>query len=170
MFEPILRRKAIADGAHLQFSSEMISFQQDKAGVTALVRSTETGEKTLIRAKYMVACDGNRSPVRDHLRISVKWHGLLSHSLTIYFKANLSEYIRGKYDGVIYINNELVQGSIRIDKSGKQGFLVVNTAGKQGTEEGRFPADGITVERAAELLRAAFGIDVDFEIELIAKW
>lgn len=78
--------------------------------------------------------------------------------------------IRGKYNGVVYIDNELVQGSIRIDKSGKQGFLVVNTAGKQGTEEGRFPVDGITVERAAELLRAAFGVDVDFEIELIAKW
>jgi len=71
---------------------------------------------------------------------------------------------------VIYINNELVQGSIRIDKSGKQGFLVVNTAGKQGTEESRFPADGITVERAAELLRAAFGVGVDFEIDLVARW
>ncbi|OCK99747.1 uncharacterized protein K441DRAFT_651919 [Cenococcum geophilum 1.58] len=50
----------------------MISFQQVKDGVTALVRSMETGEKTLIRAKYMVACDGNRSPVREHLGISVK--------------------------------------------------------------------------------------------------
>lgn len=64
----------------------------------------------------------------------------------------------------------MVRGFIHIDKSGKQGFLVVNTAGKQGTEEIRFPTDGITDERAVELLRAAFGVDVDFEIELIAKW
>lgn len=92
MFEPILRRKVIADGAHLRFSTEMISFQQDKDGVNALVRSTETGEKTLIRAKYMVACDSNRSPVREYLGISVKGHGLLSHSLTIYFKADVSKY------------------------------------------------------------------------------
>ena len=77
MFEPILRRKAIADGAHLRFSAEMISFQQDEGGVTALMRSTEAGEETLTRPKYMVACDGNRSPVREHLGISVKVHGLL---------------------------------------------------------------------------------------------
>lgn len=109
-------------------------------------------------------------PYESTSESQLKGHGLLSHSLTIYFKANVSTYIRGKYNGVVYIDNELVQGSIRIDKSGKQGFLVVNTAGKQGTEEGRFPVDGITVERAAELLRAAFGVDVDFEIELIAKW
>ena len=98
------------------------------------MQSTETGEKILVRAKYMVACDGNRSPVREHLGISVKVHGLLSHSLTIYFEATVSKYIRGKYNGVIYINNELVRYFIRIDKSGKQGFLVVNTAGKQGSE------------------------------------
>lgn len=136
----------------------MIYFQQDKDGVAALVRSTETREKTLIRAKYMVVYDSNRSPVREHLGISVKGHSLLLHSLAIYFKVDVSKYIRGKYNGVICINNELVRG-----------FLVVNTAGKQGIEESRFPADGIAVKRAAELLRAAFSVDVGFEIELIAK-
>ena len=169
MFKLTLRQKAIADGAHSRFSTEIIYFQQDKYGVAAPVRSTETEGKTLIRAKYMVVYDSNRSLVREHLGISVKGHSLLSHSLAIYFKTDISKYIRGKYNGVICINSELVRGFIRINKSGKQGFLVVNAAGKQGTEESRFPADGITVERAAELLRDTFGVDVGFEIELIAK-
>ncbi|KAK8192496.1 hypothetical protein M8818_007665 [Zalaria obscura] len=62
MFEPILRRYSEKNGVDLQFSTELVSFQQDSSGVTAIVRSTETGEKRIVHAKYMVACDGNRSP------------------------------------------------------------------------------------------------------------
>lgn len=170
MFEPILRRYSEKNGVDLQFSTELVSFQQDSSGVTAIVRSTETGEKRIVHAKYMVACDGNRSPVRQQLGIDIQGHGLLSHSLTIYFKADVLKYIEGKYNGVIYINNPTVRGFFRIDKSGQQGFLVVNTAGPRGTEESRFPADTITNERAEELLRAAIGADIPIEIELIAKW
>lgn len=47
MFEPILRRKALQGGVDLRFSTEMVSFQQDKDGVTALLCSTQTGEETL---------------------------------------------------------------------------------------------------------------------------
>ncbi|KAF2087996.1 hypothetical protein K490DRAFT_6186, partial [Saccharata proteae CBS 121410] len=170
MFEPILHHQAISDGAQLRFSTEMLSFSQDDSGVTALVRNIDTGEKNLIRASYMVACDGSRSHVRDQLCIEVKGYGLLSHALTIYFRADVERFIRGKYNGVIYINNEKLRGFIRIDKTGKQGFLVVISAGPKGTEESRFPADDITDERAAELLRAAIGADVPFDIDLIHKW
>lgn len=172
MFEPLLRRAAEESGANLQFSTELVAFQQDSTGVTAIVRSTETGEKRIVRAKYMVACDGNRSPVREQLGIKMQGHGLLSHSLTIYFKADVLRFIEGKYNGVIYVNNSVVRGFFRVDKSGKQGFLVVNTAGEQGTEESRFPADSITDARARELLRAAIGVseEVDVEIELVAPW
>ncbi|KAF2188007.1 hypothetical protein K469DRAFT_770038 [Zopfia rhizophila CBS 207.26] len=86
----------------------------------------------------MVACDGNRSPGREKLGISVREHELLSQSLTIYFKADVSKYVPGKHNGVIYINNPLVRGFIRNDKTGKQWFSVANTAGEQGTEERRF--------------------------------
>lgn len=50
MFEPILRKKVSEEGGDLRFSSELIDFQQDADGVTALVRNTETGQKTLIRS------------------------------------------------------------------------------------------------------------------------
>ncbi len=71
---------------------------------------------------------------------------------------------------MIYVNNPEIRGFFRLDKSGREGFLVVFTAGERGTEESRFPADNITGERAGELLRAAIGADVDFEITLVAKW
>jgi hypothetical protein len=77
MFEPLLRQRAIDNGAVLRFSTELVDFQHDQEGVTALIRNVETGEKQIIRAKYMVACDGNRSPVREKLGIKSQGHGLL---------------------------------------------------------------------------------------------
>lgn len=170
MFEPLLRRHALEGGADLRFSTELLDFQQDEEGVTALIRDLETGSKQIVRAKYMVACDGSKSLVRTKLGIKMKGHGLLSHSLTIYFKANLGKYVEGKYNGVIYVNNEDVRGFFRLDKTGKEGFLVVNTAGKKGTEESRHPSVNITKEKAADMLRAAIGADVDFEITLLSPW
>jgi len=114
MFEPILREKAIEDGADLRFSTEMIDFQQDGSGVTALLRNTETGAKTLVRAQYLIACDGNRSITRSKLGIDIQGHGLLSHSITIYFNANLGKYVKGKYNGVIYVTNPDIRGFFRL--------------------------------------------------------
>lgn len=170
MFEPILKAHAIEHGADLHFSTELISFEQDSEGVTSLVRNTESGERKLVRSEYLVACDGNRSPVRERLGIQIKGHGLLSHALTIYFKADIEHLIKGRYNGVIYVNNPDVRGFFRVDKTGHNGFLVVNTAGKQGTEESRFPADTITDAKARQMLRAAVGEDVNFQITLVAKW
>ncbi|KAK5120789.1 hypothetical protein LTR85_005855 [Meristemomyces frigidus] len=170
MFEPLLRAQAIERGADLRFSTELVDFQQDDSGVRALLQNTETGAKQLVQAQYMIACDGNRSFVRQKLGIQMKGHGLLSHSLTIYFRADLGRFVQGKYNGVIYVNNDEVRGFFRLDKTGREGFLAINTAGKKGTEESRFPAKDITNERAAEILRAAIGADMEFEITLLSPW
>ncbi|KAH8800330.1 4-methyl-5-nitrocatechol monooxygenase [Xylogone sp. PMI_703] len=170
MFEPILRDKVISEGVDLRFSTEMLSFSPDSTGVSAVVRDNETGEKKLIRAQYMIACDGSRSKIRAALGIQMQGHGLLSHSLTIYFKANLGKYVNNKYNGVIYINNSVLRGFFRLNKEGTEGFLVVNTAGEEGTDESRWIGNNISDQRAAELLRAAIGADEPFEIILVAKW
>ena len=170
MFEPLLRKHATEHGADLRFSTELVDFQQDDDGVTALVRNVETGEKHLVRTQYMVACDGNRSFVRKKLGIGIRGHGLLSHSLTIYFNANLSKFVEGRYNGVIYVSNDIIRGFFRLDKTGREGFLVVNTYGERGTTESRYPGEGITNEKAGEMLRAAIGTDVEFEITLLSPW
>ncbi|KAK5137746.1 hypothetical protein LTR08_007317 [Meristemomyces frigidus] len=170
MFEPLLRAHATKHGADLRFSTELLEFQHDATGVSALIRNTATGAKQLVRAKYLVACDGNRSFVRQKIGIRMQGHGLLSHSLTIYFKADLGRFVQGKYNGVIYVNNAHIRGFFRLDKTGREGFLAVNTAGERGTEASRFPAVNITNERASEMLRAAIGADVEYEITLLSPW
>ncbi|KAH9828347.1 FAD-dependent monooxygenase [Teratosphaeria destructans] len=170
MFEPLLREQAEKNGADLRFSTELVDFRQDEKCVNATLRDTATGATQNVQAQYMIACDGNRSFVRQKIGIPLEGHGLLSYSVTIYFKADLGRFVRGSMNGVIYVNNEHVRGFFRLDKTGTEGFLVVNTAGQRGTAESRFPAKDITRERAAELLTAAIGADVDFEITLLSPW
>lgn len=71
---------------------------------------------------------------------------------------------------MIYVNNKTLRGFYRIDKDGQSGFLVVFTAGPQGYESSRYPADGITNEKAKELLLAAIGEDIDCTIDLVMPW
>jgi hypothetical protein len=135
-----------------------------------------------VRAKYVVAADGNRSPVRDRLGIGIGGYGLLSHSITIYFRAlaDLGPLLKGRNQGVHYVTNPLMRGFFRLDRSGNAGFLVVNLVGDTSRPEviAAFPsapwanvAEGITEQRALELLRAAIGVpDIPVVIENIATW
>ncbi|KAL9088471.1 MAG: hypothetical protein Q9165_006195 [Trypethelium subeluteriae] len=167
----MLRREASQKGVDLRFSTELTSFEQDDDGVTASIRSLASGETSIVRAKYLVACDGVRSSVRDKLGIKVNGHGLLSHSLTIYFKADVSKYVTDQYNGVIYLNNPSVRGFFRIDRKGQEGFLVIFAAGEPGTKESRFPANNVTDKQASEYLRASIGDEsIQFQIDFIAKW
>src|SRR5690606_22149193 len=67
VLEPMLRRRAEAHGATLRYRTEMTSFEQDADGVTARIRDLESGAERGVRAKYLVAADGNRSRVRKAL-------------------------------------------------------------------------------------------------------
>ena len=171
VLEPIIHERAVALGSQFRYSTELVSFDEDANGVTALVRDIDTMREERIRARYMVACDGNRSPVREKLGIQMRGHPVMSHSITIYFRADCSRALRGRNLGVIYVNNEKIRGFFRLEKTGLGGFLVVFTVGDIKDPAARKAADGITMEGAAQLVRDAVGeIDLDVKVEDVAKW
>src|SRR5690606_30402916 len=102
---PMLRRRAEELGATLRYRTEMTSFEQDAGGVTARIRDLEAGAERDVRAKYLVAADGNRSRVRKALGIAMRGYGLLSKSVTIYFEADCAPYLQGRNSGVFYVAN-----------------------------------------------------------------
>jgi 2-polyprenyl-6-methoxyphenol hydroxylase-like FAD-dependent oxidoreductase len=180
--EPILRARAGELGAMLRYRTECTSLEQDDDGVTAVLTDLETGEHGRVRARYVVAADGNRSPVRNRLGIAMRGHGVLSNSITIYFRAerDLAPLLAGRNQGVHYVTNPVLRGFLRLDRSGNGGFLVVNLVGDTARPEvvAAYPeapwanvAEGITKERALELLRAAIGVPgMPLVIEDIATW
>jgi 2-polyprenyl-6-methoxyphenol hydroxylase-like FAD-dependent oxidoreductase len=180
--EPILRVRAAELGARLRYRTECTSLEQDADGVTAVIRDLSDGSESLVRAHYVVAADGNRSPIRERLGIGMSGHGLLSNSITIYFRAlaDLGPLLADRNQGVHYVTNPLMRGFFRLDRSGNAGFLVVNLVGDTSRPEviAAFPsapwanvAEGITEQRALELLRAAIGVPgIPVVIDDIATW
>ncbi|HZX53841.1 MAG TPA: FAD-dependent monooxygenase [Ilumatobacteraceae bacterium] len=171
VLEPILLQRAREFGARFQYSTELVRYEQDDDGVTATVRNVNDGSEQQIRARYMVACDGNRSPIRESLGIKMIGHGLLSRSVTIYFRADCSEALRGRNLGVIYVSNPDVRGFFRLEKTGLGGFLVVFTVGDINAPGARFVADTVTDEMAVQMVRNAVG-DQELEVNIldVDKW
>jgi 2-polyprenyl-6-methoxyphenol hydroxylase-like FAD-dependent oxidoreductase len=88
IFEPLLRTSCKELDAELRFSTEVTDVQQDAEGCISTVKNLQTGETRKIKSKYVVACDGSRSPMRKRLGIQLIGYGEMSRSITIYFKVS----------------------------------------------------------------------------------
>ncbi len=180
--EPILRERAQELGARLRYQTQCTALVQDDTGVTATLLDLDEDAESTVRAGYVVAADGNRSPTRERLGIAMRGHGVLSNSVTIYFRAgvDLSPLLEGRDQGVNYVTNPVLRGFFRLDRTGNRGFLVVNLVGDTARPEivAAYPsapwanvAESIDEARALELLRAAIGVpEIPVIIDDIATW
>src|SRR3954451_5682474 len=74
VLEPLLRERALELGATLRNRTEAVALEQDDDGVTVALRDLDTGDEREVRARYVVAADGNRSPMRARLGIAMRGH------------------------------------------------------------------------------------------------
>jgi 2-polyprenyl-6-methoxyphenol hydroxylase-like FAD-dependent oxidoreductase len=170
LLEPLLQKRAAELGADLRFETDMISFEQDSSGVTVQVRRRDAGETCSIRARYMIAADGPRSRIREQLGIPIEGRGVLSNSITIYFRAPLAPLLRGRNLSVILVANPTLRGFFRIEKPFESGFLVVNTTGDPAHPNEDLWS-GLTNDRCIEFLRSALGDDsIPLQIDDVMKW
>src|SRR3954468_7451 len=170
--EPILRAKAQDLGARVRYRTEAAEVVPDDEGVTVTLRDLDSGEEQRVRARYVVAADGNRSPIRRALGIEMQGYGELSRSITIYFKADCAPLLRDRNQGVFYVHNPKLRGFFRLDRNGGRGFLSINTVGEDvTTPEAVNVSAGLTDERVNEFLTTAIGTDeIPTEILQVAHW
>ncbi|GAA3170261.1 MULTISPECIES: FAD-dependent oxidoreductase [Streptomyces] len=165
--EPVLVRAARELGGDLRFSHEMLSFDQDPDGVTALVKSSETGEHLTVRADYVIAADGPRSPARDRLGIAMTGPGALFHNVSITFRApGLAEVVGDRHFIACYLTDPDADGAL----------LPVDNHTHWVFHAPWHPESGETLEdftdaRCADHIRRATGaLDLDVEITGKAPW
>src|SRR3954462_504691 len=169
--EPLLLERARELGATLRWRTEAIALEQDDDGVTVTLRDLDSGVESEVRARYIVAADGNRSPLRSRLGIRMRGYGQLSRSITIYFRADCAELLRDRNQGVLYVHNPKLRGFFRLDRAGGSGFLVINTVGEDVTQDSAVDMQaGLTPDRALEFLSTAIGTDMPMEVVDIAPW
>ena len=124
-----------------------------------------------MRAQYVVAADGSKSRVRDHLGIQLGGHPSFSKSITIYFRADVKPLLGDRNLSVIYVFGPTLQGFFRFSLAGDAGFLVVNTVMNPDGSKSRDVWADMSDERIAEYVREALGApDLDVEIENVQQW
>lgn len=154
--EHVLREKAISSGADLRLGTRLVRFEQDTDGVTAWLRAGDADEYPL-RTPYLIAADGNRSPVREALGVARTGRGALQTQRSVLFRASLDQYLE----------SGMVQ--FEIDQPDFKAFL---TTYRDQRWVLMFPDD---IERdQATLLAAVHRVigrdDVDVEIIATGRW
>jgi 2-polyprenyl-6-methoxyphenol hydroxylase-like FAD-dependent oxidoreductase len=169
LLEPLLKARAEEWGAELRFGTDMVSFAHDAEGVSAVIRERDSGAAATVRARYMVGADGSRSRVRDSLQIPMRGRGVLSRSVTIYFRGNVGPLLRGRNLSVIYVYNSELTGFFRIEKPFDSGFLAVNSIGPPD-QPNTDVWSSLTDDNCIKWLRASLGAEVPLAIENVMKW
>lgn len=155
--EPILRDRAVELGADLRFSTTASAVAVDEDGVAARL-----GDR-VVRARYLVAADGGRSPLRSTLGLGWRGEPLPATGLSVLFRADLAAALRGRHADAL-----LARGA------GAFLFARGNAAERRWQLGTLLPAelDAAALQRhVRDTIRAATGLpDLDPVVEDVATW
>ncbi len=85
--EVILNYIFTLSSVEMKFDTSLDSFVQNKEDVRGLIRNIKTNTVTEVKAKYLVACDGGKSMVRENLNINLSGRADMAKFVSIYFRA-----------------------------------------------------------------------------------
>lgn len=160
--EPVLLAETKRLGVDVRYNTELVTFTQDKLGVTATIKDHTTGTMRDVHADYLIAADGAHSRIRDKLSVPGKGMGELPEYYTfVYFRANWGDLIRNHVADSVMIVNEAVRGMFLATDENRGMFMIMSSEsmGESG------------VEHYKSLLLSAIGRqDVAIEIVDIAPW
>ena len=98
----------------------------------------------------------------------MKGRGVLSKSVTIYFRADVGPLMRGRNLSVILVRNADFRGFFRIEKPFESGFLVINSMGDP--EAPVSDVWDLTEAESPALVQSGLGADMPVTIESVQKW
>ena len=153
--EPVLREAAVAAGPGVRFRTELTAFTPDGEGVSADLAGPGAGR---LRARYLVAADGARSPVRETLGITRSGRGFTGQPMVnVYFRADLAEVVRGREFNLCQIEHPDARGGLAsVDGRFRWVFMSAGPAGGRD-----WPAR----------LRTALGVPApDLEVLSVLPW
>jgi putative polyketide hydroxylase len=165
--EPVLLEYAREQGADIRFRSELLSFTEHADGVRAHIRRRDTDETYTVDARYLVAADGPRSPIRGHLGIGQSGPGELFHNVSVTFRSRtLQDHVGDRRFVVCYITAPDGEGALLPVDNKERWVIHVPWYPDRGEE-----LEDFTDERLTAHIRAAVGVpDIDVEITGKAPW
>ncbi|MFI2184309.1 FAD-dependent monooxygenase [Streptomyces sioyaensis] len=157
--EPVLLRQAREWAAdRVRFGACLASFTEDEEGVRAVLEDRASGERHLVRAGFLVGCDGAVSTVRAGVGVGMDGPTGLGHFLSIRFEAPLGELVADR-----------ASASYFLTPPGRGGFMAVDNDRHWiyqypfDPDHRRGGEDFTDRQYLADLVRAAAGI-ADLEV------
>jgi putative polyketide hydroxylase len=164
--EPLIRAAAQERGAQLLFGTRLLDLQHDDDGVTARIADRDSGVERTIRARYVIAADGARSPIRTTLGVPAHGRSTFRHQVSILFRADLSGPLNGRRFSICQIENPTVTGVLGHDDTLQEATLILTYQPDAGEAVSDF-----TEQRCVELVRAAIGDDdIPVAIRDVLPW
>lgn len=165
--EPILLGEAARLGARIRFQTSFVDVEQDDDGVTVHVIDGLTGAAATLRAKYLVAADGGRSPVAKAVGATFDGEAGLADALNISFSADLTHLVSHRPGSLYEIiqNREAgpTRAMIRMVEPWTEWSASLVYLGERGNK--------LTEEDAKQELHKAIGDDsVDITIKGLFPW
>jgi putative polyketide hydroxylase len=158
-------REAIASlpSVSVDLGHQVVGYQELRDGAAVRVHRAD-GSAEQVRARYVVAADGGRSPLRAMAGVEAVTMTSVRRMLSIYFHAELSQYTRRRPFILWFVHNEQTQG-ITITVDGIDRWVYSREVDLDATV-GQF-----SDEYCLELVRAAVGVpDLEPDIRARQVW
>jgi len=153
----------------IRLQHEVLDIAQSSSTAAATVRDRTTGDRHVIRAQFVIAADGGRSPVRTRLGIPLTNQQQIHHNINAMFVANLKPVLEPLNCVFVIIKNEHTAGALsaistcRHDNEWTYNFQYFP---ERGESAGSFDADA-----CADRVRLATGIpDLNVTVTNISEW
>ena len=164
--EPILLARAREFGAEVRFSTELVSFEQDEDGITAVLGNGVRGHAPSggaeaaspqgtgkVRAKYLIGADGGRGRIRERLGITTEGVGSIGHSIGVVFDADLGDRVQPDVTDLFYLQHAEFTGAL-VNTDIPNRFVFSTDFHPESGEK----AEDFTPERLTGLIRLATGL------------
>ncbi|KAH7165134.1 3-propionate hydroxylase [Fusarium sp. MPI-SDFR-AT-0072] len=164
-FEEYLAEKlSDEDLVDIRKGVSFVSLTQTRDSVTTVVEERVTGQLYKVRSKYVIACDGAKSKVRDYVSIQSDGEDSYETMMTIHFSANLREVVGDRVGMLHWLFDPLASGFIIAYKLEGNAVLITNF------DSDKYPVEAWNEQLCREVLKGAIGKDINPKVLSYRPW
>lgn len=159
--EPILRQKLLSlENVRFMPRTELLSYEQDKDGVTLECRNLDDGNNFQLRCSYLAGCDGGASTVRKQMGVRLSGDAEIAWTRTSLIRSSQVKELFGdrRPAWMSWVLNHKVKGNV-VAIDGDELWLVHRAMPKPGAAWETLDAD--------QSIRDVLGVGPDFQYELV---
>ncbi|KAL6157065.1 hypothetical protein ACJQWK_06564 [Exserohilum turcicum] len=152
------------DNVDIRKGVSFVSLEENKDSITTVVEERATGQLYKVRSKYVIACDGAKSKVREFMGIESDGEDSYETMMTIHFSANLREVVGDRVGMLHWLFDPMASGFIiAYDLSGN-AVLISNF------DSDKYPVESWSEDLCRQVLKGAIGKDVSPTVLSYRPW